>query len=184
MFMFEQHRALNIEEWLHDPYNGTIIYAYKGSINASIVSECVQTLEEYLVKNGDGIVAKPKTAVHITIELIQNIFHHSMPYLGIEKFGAVKLVHLPNGLLLEFLNVLYKDKAIILGERIQQLNVLSKEELKKLHLLILSNNEYSVKGGGGLGLVDVARKTSSKLLAEFYPFEKNNYLYLLKIHLN
>jgi len=184
MFIFEQHRELNIDEWIHDLYNGTMIYSYKGSINASIVSECIQTLEDYLSRNGEEIIVKPKTAVHITIELIQNIFHHSMPYLGIEKFGAVKLLHLLNGLSLEFLNVLTKDKAIILGERIQQLNVLSKEELKKLHMLILSNNEYSIKGGGGLGLVDVARKTSSKLLAEFYPFEKNNYLYLLKIHLN
>lgn len=184
MFMFEQHRALNKEEWLKDPYNGQMIYSFMGSINAPIISECIQTLEAYLERNGESIVSKPKTAVHITIELLQNIFHHSMPFIGQEKFGGVKIIHLPNGIQLEFLNLLNKDRAIILGERIQQLNVLSKEELKKLHLLILSNNEYSQKGGGGLGLVDVARKINSKLVAEFYPFEKNNYLYLLKIHLN
>ncbi len=184
MFMFEQHRALNIEEWAKDPYNGHIIYSYKGSISAEVISNCIQTLESYLLEKGENIVAKPKTAVHIAIELSQNIFHHSIPYFDTERFGGIKIIHLPNGLQLEFLNVLTKDKAILLGERIQQLNVLSKEELKKLHLLILSNNEYSIKGGGGLGLVDVARKTESKLMAEFYPFEKNNYLYLLKIHLN
>lgn len=184
MFIYEQHRALNVDEWLKDPYNGHIIYSYKGSVNAIVVSDCIQKLENCLLEYGENIVAKPKTAVNITIELSQNIFHHSIPYFDQERFGAIKIIHLPNGLQLEFLNVLTKDKAILLGERIQQLNVLSKEELKKLHLLILSQNEYSVKGGGGLGLVDVARKTESKLVAEFYPFEKNNYLYLLKIHLN
>lgn len=184
MFMYEQYRALNVDEWLKDPYNGQIIYSFRGGVSAIVISECIQTLENYLLEKGEQLIAKPKTAVNIAIELSQNIFHHSMPYFDIERFGAIKIIHLPNGLQLEFLNVLTKDKAVLLGERIQQLNVLSKEELKKLHLLILSNNEYSVKGGGGLGLVDVARKTESKLVAEFYPFEKNNYLYLLKIHLN
>lgn len=184
MFIYQQYRALNIDEWLKDPYNGHIIYSFKGSINAAVISECIQTLENYFSEKREVTINKPKTAINIAIELSQNIFHHSIPYFDLERFGSIKIIHLPNGLLLEFLNVLTKDKAVLLSERIQQLNVLSKEELKKLHLLILSNNEYSVKGGGGLGLVDVARKTDSKLVAEFYPFEKNNYLYLLKIHLN
>lgn len=184
MFMFEQHRALNKEEWLKDPYNGTIIYSFMGSISASVISECIQILEDYLKRNGKNIVAKPKTAVHITIELLQNIFHHGMPFFEKERFGGVKIIHLPNGIQLEFLNLLNKDKAITLSEQIQQLNILSKEELKKLYILILSNNKFSQKGGAGLGLVFVARKIDSKLIPEFYPFEENNYFYLLKIHLN
>ncbi len=183
MLAFEQHTTLEIDTWLNDLYKGKLIYSYKGSINAEIVSTCIETLEKYLNEN-NTLVTKPKTAIHIAIELIQNIFHHGKTYYGIEKFGAVKIIHLPNGLQMEFLNVISKDKAILLNERIRQLNVLTQEELKKLHLLILSNNEYSLKGGGGLGLVDVAKKIKTKLLAEFYPFEKNNYLYLLKIHLN
>ncbi|MCX7862513.1 MAG: SiaB family protein kinase [Bacteroidales bacterium] len=182
MLKFEQHRSLQIDDWLNDHYKGQLVYAYKGSISAEIVSQCLEKIEQYLQQQ-NSLTTKPKTVVHIAIELLQNIFHHSLPYFGVEKFGAVKIVHLPNGLQMEFLNVITKDKAILLYERIQQLNVLSKDELKKLHLLILSNNEYSTKGGGGLGLVDVARKLNTKLLAEFYPFEKNNYLYLLKIHL-
>lgn len=182
MLKFEQHRSLQIDDWLNDHYQGQLVYAYKGSINAEIVSQCLEKIERFLSKPV-ALTTKPKTVVHISIELMQNIFHYAVPYFGVEKFGAVKIVYLPNGLQMEFLNVITKDKAILLHERIQQLNVLSKEELKKLHLLILSNNEYSNKGGGGLGLVDVAKKINTKLLAEFYPFEKNNYLYLLKIHL-
>lgn len=183
MLKFEQHRTIQVDDWLKDHYKGKLLYSYKGSINAEIVSQCIETLENYLTQHST-LVTKPKTAVHIAIELIQNMYHHGMQHYGIEKYGVVKIVHLPKGLQMEFLNVITKDKAILLNERIQQLNVLSKEELKKLHLLILSNNEYSNKGGGGLGLVDVAKKLNSKILAEFYPFEKNNYFYLLKIFLN
>ncbi len=183
MFVYEQHRGLNVDEWLQDNYGGKEIYKYKGSISANVVSEAIHTLEQYLIKS-EKITIKPKTAVHVAIELIQNIYHHGIPYFGEERFGAVKFLHLKNGVQLEFINVITKDKAIMLSERIQQLNILNKDELKKLHLLILSNNEYSNKGGGGLGLVDVYRKINIKPIAEFYPFEKNSYLYLIKIHLN
>ncbi len=182
MLKFEQHRTLQVDDWIKDNYKGHVVYSFKGSITAEEVSNCIETLEFYL-NTHSNLLTKPKTAINIAIELIQNIYHHAMQYYGVEKFGAVKMVHLPKGLQMEFLNVLIKDKAIILNERIQQLNVLSKNELKKLHLLILSNNEYSKKGGGGLGLVDVAKKLNTKLIAEFYPFEKNNYIYLLKIYL-
>ena len=181
MLKFEQHRTLQVDDWINDNYKGKVVYYYKGSISAEVVSKCIDTLETYLKENST-LITKPKTAVSVAIEIIQNIFHHGMQYYGVEKFGAVKIIHLTKGLQMEFLNVLTKDKAILLNERIQQINVLSKDELKKLHLLILSNNEYSNKGGG-LGLVDVAKKLNSKLIAEFYPFEKNNYIYLLKIFL-
>ncbi len=182
MLKFEQHHSLQIDDWLNNHYKGRLVYAYKGSISAEIVSQCLKQIEQFLSET-NTLLTRPKTVVHISIELIQNIFHHAIPYYGVDRFGAVKMVYLPNGLQMEFLNVITKDKAILLHERIQQLNILSKDELKKLHLLILSNNEYSKKGGGGLGLVDVAKKSNTKLIAEFYPFEKNNYLYLLKIHL-
>lgn len=184
MFIYEQHRSLNIEDWLKDQYNGHCVFSFKGSVESEIILDCIQKLELYIKDNPMVAIAKPKSAIHITIESIQNIFHHGMKYYDTERFGAIKIINMSNGLQLDFLNIIHKDKAILLGERIQQLNVLSKDELKKLHILILSNNEYSNKGGGGLGLVDVARKINTKIIAEFYPFEKNLYLYLLKIHLN
>ena len=182
MLFFEQHRTLEINDWIKDHYKGEPIFIYNGCVNSEIISKCIETLENYLKKHKP--ISNPKKAVNIAIELLQNIYHHGLPLNGTDKYGVVKIIQLNNGLQMEFLNLINKDKAILLYERIQQLNVLSKDEIKRLHLLILSNNEYSQKGGGGLGLVDVAKKLNKKLIAEFYPYIKNNYFYLLKILVN
>ncbi len=184
MFVFEQQKKINIDDWLKDQNNGQCIFSYLGSIDSAIILDCIQKLENFIAHHPKHLSGNPKTAVYLTIESIQNIYHHGLKYKDKERFGAVKIISTTKGLQMDFLNIIHKDKAILLGERIQQLNVLSKDELKKLHLLILSNNEYSNKGGGGLGLVDVARKINTKLSVEFFPLEKNLYLYLLKINLN
>jgi len=50
-----------------------------------------------------------------------------------------------------------------LTARMDKVNSMSVDELKVLYKEILNNDQYSDKGGGGLGLVDMARKTGQKL---------------------
>ena len=45
--------------------------------------------------------------------------------------------------------------------------------LRKLHKEILNNNTFSEKGGGGLGFLDISRKSGSKLKFDFRPFDEN-----------
>ena len=52
------------------------------------------------------------------------------------------------------------------------INTLSAEDLKNVYVSALTNNEISEKGGGGLGLIEMARKSESPL--EF-AFEFVNY---------
>ena len=44
-----------------------------------------------------------------------------------------------------------------------KINSLSKDELKAMYKEILNNDQFSNKGGGGLGLVDIARRTGQPL---------------------
>jgi hypothetical protein len=46
-------------------------------------------------------------------------------------------------------------------------NVLDKDGLKMLYKEVLSNEERSDKGGGGLGIIDIARKSRQKLVYDF-----------------
>ena len=64
-------------------------------------------------------------------------------------------------------NVVPGEMKEILGEKLEHLNSLSKDELKEIYLKTLSNNEISSKGGAGLGLIEMARKTGNKLVYEF-----------------
>jgi hypothetical protein len=66
-----------------------------------------------------------------------------------------------------------------LEERIKRINRSSHEEIKELYKFILNHQKISTKGGGGLGLVDIARKTGNKLDYSFKEYNnKHSFFYL------
>ncbi len=71
-------------------------------------------------------------------------------------------------------NFITQDKVDVLRNKIDKINSMGKEELKDMYKFILNHQRLSEKGGGGLGLVDIARKTGNKLE---YTFEKYDDIY-------
>ena len=50
-----------------------------------------------------------------------------------------------------------------LKSKLDRINLMSKDELKEYYKEILNNDTFSEKGGGGLGMIDIARKSGQKL---------------------
>ena len=73
------------------------------------------------------------------------------------------------------------SKIKFLKEKIDKINSLNKDELKDMYKFILNHQKLSAKGGGGLGLVDIARKTGSKLVYSFFNYNDNYYFFNLEI---
>jgi hypothetical protein len=59
------------------------------------------------------------------------------------------------------------SKIDLLKEKIDNINRLNQEELKLLYMKVLGKDEFTSKGGAGLGLIEMARKSGRKLEAEF-----------------
>lgn len=66
-------------------------------------------------------------------------------------------------------NVILNEMTKDLAGKLDHLNSLSKDELKDIYVQTLSNNTLSAKGGAGLGLIEMARKTGNKLDFRFTP---------------
>lgn len=64
-------------------------------------------------------------------------------------------------------NLVDESKKEFLTEKLEQVNKLDKDGLKQLYLDILTNESLSEKGGAGLGLVEMARKSGQKLDFDF-----------------
>ena len=60
-----------------------------------------------------------------------------------------------------------------LQSKIDKVNSLSKEELAVYYREVLSSNELSEKGGAGLGIIDLARKSGNKIAYEFNAVDGN-----------
>jgi hypothetical protein len=64
-------------------------------------------------------------------------------------------------------NYILNENILGLKTRLDEVNSLTKEELKDYYKKVLNNGEMSLKGGGGLGMIDIARKTGEKLEYNF-----------------
>jgi hypothetical protein len=96
-----------------------------------------------------------------------------------EKFGMLLVQKVNSGYKIITGNFVRADNVEKLEEKIKRINRSSHEEIKELYKFILNHQRISAKGGGGLGLVDIARKTGNKLEYTFKEYnDKYSFFYL------
>lgn len=81
-------------------------------------------------------------------------------------------------------NLVDQNKKEFLTNKLEQVNRLDKDGLKQLYLDILTNESMSDKGGAGLGLVEMARKSGQKLDFDFKNVNDKYSFFYLQIKLN
>jgi hypothetical protein len=171
--------SFKINEYYTDICKGDIILAYKGSITPDLINEVLEAVEGKL-EEGQEEGKTRKKLYNVLVESLQNLYHHiEETHEGIEedldpKFGILIIEKEQDG---EYKvttgNFINNVKIKFLKEKIDKINSLSRDELKDMYKFILNHQRISAKGGGGLGLVDIARKTGKKLQYKFYPYNDN-----------
>ena len=73
---------------------------------------------------------------------------------------------------------------IKLQERIDYINSLTRDELKQYYKEILNNGEISGKGGGGLGFIDIAKKSGEKLVYTIRELDNNYSFFTLTVRIS
>ena len=86
---------------------------------------------------------------------------------GCDKSAIFMIGHNGNGYSIMTGNYIMNNQIPDFQNLLKRINSLNPDELKALYKDILSNDELSEKGGGGLGMIDIARKTGQKLDFEF-----------------
>ena len=66
-------------------------------------------------------------------------------------------------------NPILQEHVATLKQKIDGVNAMTREELKRHYQEALSNSELSTKGGAGLGMIDMARKSGNRLVYQFEP---------------
>jgi hypothetical protein len=168
---------------------GEIVFSFQGEMNSNNITNILDSLEIKL--NIINLDAKTKKRVfYVVVELIQNLFHHSCPvYLNGNKNEEIRLssfVVAINGSSLSITtgNFVNEKKISEIARRIDTINNCTKEELKDHYKRILTNQVFSDKGGGGLGMIDVARKTDGKFKYVFESHKNNMVFFQLQVYIN
>ena len=179
--------AFYIDTWYEDIIKGDVIINHKGIITADLITKILNDAEKELVKRKVGNKIR-KQIYNVLVEALQNLFHHTdnLPDVdGVsfkEKFVTFVLKKEKEDKYSYISgNYILKDRVKFLKDRIDQINYLTRNELKILYKLILNNNEFSDKGGGGLGLIDIAKRTGSQYEYRFHDNMEKYSFYCLKV---
>jgi len=175
---------LNIYEFYKKMESNDIMLSFKGDVTSEMLTSMLQIMETKLDNLGEENKVKRKV-YNVLVECLQNLYHHrdEMKRTGIdEESAAIFMIgrddthyNIVTG------NYILSDRVPKLKSRIDQVNTLDKEGLKTLYKEVLNNDERSEKGGGGLGIIDIARKSKQKLVYDFMDVDERYSFFSLYI---
>ena len=176
--------GFDIDNYLTDQSKNNVILFYKGNVDSEVINHVLDTVEDKMVQVNEQAKLRKKV-YNVLVESLQNLYHHvdkvpdDFEDQTSEKFGLLIVEKVTNGYKIITGNFVHADNIEKLEEKIKRINRSSHEEIKELYKFILNHQRISAKGGGGLGLVDIARKTGNKLDYTFKQYnDKYSFFYL------
>jgi len=155
-------------------------YIYRGMFSQRIMETILGMAESNIVTIEEKSVIK-KRVYHIMVECLQNITRHQAPVLDDYSEDASlfilqkkhKKYYITTG------NIIEPELITDLKYKIEKINSLSQTELKEYYRKMLVNGMLSEKGGAGLGLIDMARKSGNKLAYHFKEINEDKAFFFL-----
>ena len=181
--------SFNIENYFSDLSAGTTILYYKGNVDSDVINHVLDTVEDKMVEVNEQSKLRKKV-YNVLVESLQNLYHHvdrvpdDFEDQTSERFGLLVVKKVNDGYRIITGNFVHSENIEKLEEKIKRINRSSHDEIKELYKFILNHQRISAKGGGGLGLVDIARKTGNKLEYAFKPYDNNYSFFYLDILVN
>lgn len=158
---------------------------YHGIMSAELQLMLMHILEEHTQRMGVSRLMQ-KRMLGLSVECLHNLYHHAEDRqnerLGNEQvfFSVGKKMeccYIATG------NFVTKAVASFLEKRLNELKSMSGTDLHALFLQILKHPGRSTKGGGGLGLVEMMRKTDRNIDFNLRQHHADRYYFMLVLNL-
>ncbi|NOZ47512.1 MAG: hypothetical protein GXO79_12135 [Chlorobi bacterium] len=162
--------------------NNGFTLVYEGEFNHQITKMFTSMAERDMEKVNEEKTLK-RRVFHVMVECLQNMTKHSDEFSEDSKIGNGMFIvgKKENAYYIITANRVINEKINDLKNSIDGLNKMNKTELTALYKKQIKEGTLSEKGGAGLGLIDIARKTGQKLDYQFLPLDNEYYFFLLKI---
>ena len=173
---------------IHDFYNkmekGNIMLSFKGEVTSDLLTSILQIMESKMETLEEPPKIKKKV-YNILVECLQNLYHHLDDddfKTKINEKSALFMIRKEEG---EYSimtgNFIANDNVDLMQGRLDRINAMDRDELKVYYKEVLNNGEMSAKGGGGLGMIDIARKSGKKLDYNFNKIDDEYSFFSLNI---
>lgn len=158
-----------------------LIMVYNDLISHKTYEHLMNLAEEKLDVSNTSLKNKKKI-LNILVESMQNIAHHGLKDKGkaVASLFVIGMDDSDNFFVLSG-NTINNEQEDYLREKLDHLNSLDSDEMRELYKHSIQQNEYSQKGGAGLGFIDIARKSQSKLNYHFTRLNDHNLFFTFKV---
>jgi hypothetical protein len=157
-----------------------LLVSYTGNLNPE-VSDALLVLSEQAVATAGSPLKRRRRVGHVLIEALQNVSRHGWIDHDGETPLFMTLEQTPLGFQIETGNIVDFDMASSLRERLASVNGMSREELRKAYVEKLCEGELSERGGAGLGLLSMAKRSQGPLNYQFAEFGSDLFLFTLAV---
>ena len=137
-----------------------VLMVYKGDFGKDSIMPIINIIEEKMKAENE---VGPKAFFLILVELLQNVSRHNIQENGF-KDGIFMITEAEdNQYWTSVGNIVDTETMELLKGKLDSLNAMDAMDLKKAYKKTLREGSFSDKGGAGLGLIEIARKSSDKL---------------------
>jgi hypothetical protein len=161
IFLYEPLNRVSI---LQQMMTNSLSFVYYGNFT-NRVNDALIPLAESLIAASEVELKIRKRAFYIFVECVQNVNRHQFRGRNIENPSREIFMIRENKDRFNIAlgnHIKKKEKSLLKG-RIDKLNDLSTDALNAHYKMVLEENVLTHRGGAGLGLIEVARKSGSKM---------------------
>ncbi len=154
-----------------------LMFVYRGIVTNENSIPLLMLLEKEMENSEFGFVGRKRLFMFV-LESLQNVSRHSdrnqMAGMSLVVYSKVN-----GGYTVTTGNVISTSNIDNLKRRLDEINNLETSEIRNVYRQMLSNSEFSTKGGAGLGLIEMAKKTGNKLDYDFVELDDSNSYFIL-----
>ena len=166
--------------------NDTLAFLYQGEFSDEITDKIID-LNEHNINSTIQHSRLSNKLSFLMAECFQNIVRHGEDPLfrvkKTKKAGLFLTRHIGDNFFITSANPVANQDIDMLKNKLEEINNLGKDELKKLYIEVLSNEDFSEKGGAGLGLIEMARKSGQKIDFDFEKVDNRHSFFYMQLKL-
>lgn len=166
-----------------------IMLSFKGELTTDLLDSILSVVESKL-NSFEEAARTRKRVFNVLVEVMQNLYHHSaenssLKEIWMDKNSSVIIMIAKNvtGYSIFTGNYIGNKNVDKLKTKLEEINSMDSRALKDMYKNVLANGERSANGGGGLGMIDIARRSGEKLDFGFVPFDAENSFFSLNVNI-
>jgi hypothetical protein len=166
-----------------------IMLSFKGGLSPELISAILNLIERKMEATEEDHRVR-KRVFNVVMECLQNLYLHNsgLPSeagkagRGDEPHGVVMIAQADSGYSVLTGNFMAQTEVSELKKRLDQVNGCDPDQLRQLYKTTLGDGKFTRSGGGGLGIIDIARKSGRKLEYGFVPLDNDQTFFSLNVN--